>query len=511
MTTMDLGLEVRVEAGLLRGAPRDSQGVLAFKSIPYAAPPVGDLRWRAPQPPQPWDGVREAVSYGDRSLSALENDRRPGPPMSENCLSLNLWTAASRADEKRPVMVWVHGGGFQFGSSATPLTDGTPLACKGVVVVTFNYRLGVLGFLAHPDLDAEGPSGNYGLQDQLAALAWVKANISRFGGDPSNVTLFGESAGAHAVGILTASPLSHGLFHKVIGQSGAFWDGRNGPLEGFDEARARGIAFAKRVGGTSLAALRAMPAEQANAAGLWNFTQNPNVKAFSPNIDRFVVPDVPAARFARGEQMHIPLLAGWNSAEDYPFHEMSLPDDSAPMFRAAAEQMFGADRISEFLKLYPADTDAEAKASSNALTGDLLISEQTWQWLQLHQRTGQAPVYGYHFSYTSPYTPIASHVTEIPFVFGTLTQQVIVGGTPSPADGDRALADTIMSYWVNFATRGDPNGPGLPRWPRYDESDVVQDLGPRVEPRTNPQAARFRFIASFRQGGVLPTRWRQLP
>jgi para-nitrobenzyl esterase len=323
--------------------------------------------------------------------------------------------------------------------------------------------------------------------------------------------LFGESAGAHAVGILMASPLSHGLFHKAIGQSGSFWDGRYGPLEGFDEARARGIAFAQRVGGTSLAALRAMPAEQLNAAGLWNFTQNPIVKAFSPNIDRFVVPDVPAARFARGEQMHIPLLAGWNAAEEYPFGAMALPHGSTSEFRAAAEQMFGADRLSEFLKLYPANTDAEVETSSDALNGDLMISEQTWQWLQLHQRTGQAPVYGYHFSYTSPYTPIASHVTEIPFVFGTLTQQVIVGGTPSPADPDRATAETIIGYWVNFATRGDPNGPGLPQWPRYGESDVVQDLGTRVEPRANPQAERFRFIASFRQGGVLPARWRQLP
>jgi len=511
MTTTDLGHEVRVASGLLRGTPRDSQGVLAFKGIPYAAPPLGDLRWRAPQPPLAWDGVRDATAYGDRSLSALENDRRPGPPNSEDCLSLNLWTAASRADEKRPVMVWIHGGGFQFGSSATPVTDGTPLARKGVVVVTFNYRLGIFGFLAHPDLDREGPSGNYGLQDQLAALRWVKTNISRFGGDPSNVTLFGESAGAHAVGILAASPLSHGLFHKVIAQSGAFWDGRNGPLEGFDEARARGIAFARRVGVTSLAALRAMPAEQLNAAGAWNFTQNPNVKAFSPNVDRFVVPEVPAACFTRGEQMHIPLLAGWNSAEDYPFHDMSLPDNTAAAFRAAAEQMFGADRLADFLRLYPADTDAQAKASSNALTGDLLISEQTWQWLQLHQRAGHAPAYGYYFSHASPYTPIASHVTEIPFVFGTLTEQSIVGGAMPPANGDRALADIITGYWVNFATRGDPNGPGLPHWPRYDESDTLQNLGATVEPRANPMAERFRFIASFRQGGVLPARWRRLP
>ncbi|MDH7799347.1 MULTISPECIES: carboxylesterase family protein [unclassified Beijerinckia] len=508
--TNDLGSQVNTEAGLLRGAPRDARGVLAFKGIPYAAAPVGKLRWHAPQPPQPWSGVRDALAYGSRCLSALENDREPGP-RSEDCLSLNVWTAAKETNEKRPVMVWVHGGGFQFGSSAGPAIDGSVLAQKGVVVVNFNYRLGVLGFLAHPDLDPEGPSGNYGLQDQLAALRWVKANIASFGGDPNNVTLFGESAGAHAIGLLMASPLAKGHFHKAIGESGSFWDGRHGPLENFDEARARGQAFAQQQGNSSIAALRAMPAEQLNAAALWNFSVNPIVRAFSPSIDRYVVPDVPAARFIRGEQMHIPLLAGWNATEEAPFHSQSLPNQSAQAFRAAAERMFGADRLADFLEVYPADTDAQAKVSADALTGDYVISEQTWQWLRLHQRTGHAPVYGYLFTYTSPYVPVASHITEIPFVFGTLTPQFIVNGAMPPSDADRALAQTMTSYWVNFATRGDPNGPDLPPWPAYGERDVVQILGTTVEAQTNPQAARFHFFDSFRQNGVLPMRWRALP
>ncbi|WP_396604738.1 carboxylesterase/lipase family protein [Bradyrhizobium sp. YCK136] len=508
-TAAELGRVVRTQAGFVRGGVRDASGVLSFKGIPYAAPPVGRLRWCAPRPPAPWDGVRDASVFGAGCLSALENDHRPGP-RDEDCLYLNVWTTAEHPDERRPVMVWIHGGGFQFGSSANPATDGGALAASGVVVVSFNYRLGVFGFLAHPDLDAEAPSGNYGLRDQLAALRWVKANIAGFGGDPDNVTLFGESAGAMAVGILMASPLAHGLFHKAIGQSGAFWDGKHGPLQSFEEARARGLAFARQQGDESIAALRAMPADQLNAAAPWSFKTSPVVAAFSPSIDHDVVPDVPARRFLRGEQMHIPLLAGWNSAEEFPFPAQSLPDHSARAFLTAAEAMFCRERMADFLKVYPAATDAEAKASAAALTGDTVIGEQCWQWLRLHRRRRRAPAYGYLFSYTSRYTPIASHVTEIPFVFGTLTPQQVIGSTAPPAEEDRALARTMMGYWVNFATQGNPNGSGLPPWPAYDENDVVQILDTTIEARPNPQAARFRFLDSFRQDGVLPMRWREM-
>jgi para-nitrobenzyl esterase len=501
---------VSTQAGSVRGGPRDASGVLAFKGIPYAAPPVGPLRWCAPQPPSPWDGVRDALAFGAGCLSALENDQRPGP-RDEDCLYLNVWTAAKHADEKRPVMVWIHGGGFQFGSSANPATDGGALAARGVVVVSFNYRLGIFGFFAHPDLDAEAPSGNYGLQDQLMALRWVKANVAGFGGDPDNVTLFGESAGAMAVGILMASPLAHGLFHKAIGQSGAFWDGKHGPLQSFEEARARGLAFARQQGNASIAALRSMPADRLNAAAPWSFRTSPVVTAFSPSIDHHVVPAVPARRFLRGEQMQIPLLAGWNATEEFPFASQSLPDQSAKAFLAAAAEMFGGERMADFLQVYPATTDAEAKTSAAALTGDTVVGEQCWQWLRLHRRERCAPVYGYHFSYTSRYTPIASHVTEIPFVFGTLTPQQVIGSTTPPAEQDRALARTMMSYWVNFAAHGDPNGSALPPWPAYDETDVVQILGTTIEARPNPQAARFRFLDSFRQDGVLPMRWREIP
>lgn len=508
-TATELGRQIATHAGFVRGSPRDARGVLAFKGIPYAAPPVGPLRWRAPQPPAPWAGVRDALVFGAGCLSALENDHRPGP-RDEDCLYLNVWTAAKHADEKRPVMAWIHGGGFQFGSASNPATDGGALAAKGVVVVSFNYRLGIFGFFAHSYLDTEAPSGNYGLQDQLMALRWVKANIAGLGGDPDNVTLFGESAGAMAVGILMASPRAHGLFHKAIGQSGAFWDGRHGPLQTFDEARARGRAFARQQGNASIADLRTMPAVRLNAAAPWSFKSSPVVAAFSPSIDHHVVPDVPARRFLRGEQMQIPLLAGWNATEEFPFAAQSLPDQSAKAFLAAAEAMFGRERLVDFLKVYPAGSDAEAKASAAALTGDIVVGEQCWQWLRLHRRSGHVSVYGYLFSYTSPYTPIASHVTEIPFVFGTLTPQQVIGSTTPPAEKDRALARTMMSYWVNFASHGNPNGPGLPLWPGYDETDVVQNFDTTIEARPNPHAARFRFLDSFRQDGVLPLRWREV-
>ncbi len=404
-------------------------------------------------------------------------------------------------------MALIHGGGFlQFSSSADPSINGSQPARKGVVVVSFNYRLGILGFLAHPELDQEGPSGNNGLQDQLAALRWVQAHIERFGGDPDNVTVFGESAGAHAIGILLASPLTRGLVHKAIGESGAFWDSEHGPLTTFAEAHDRGVAFTERLGASSVAALRALPAEEVNVAASWNFTQDPGMTAFSPNIDGYVVPDVPATRYFDGKQLRVPLLAGWNEVEALPFLARALPHETAQHFIEAAEQRFG-DKLEEFLALYPADNDAQAKVSAEALIGDLTISEQTCRWLELQWRTGQ-PVYGYRFTYTSPYVSIASHLAEVPFVFGTLTPQFLIGGTMPPTDTDRALSETMISYWVNFATQGDPNGSGLPDWPVYGGDGAVQEFGRTVAPQANQQPARFRFLASYRNSGAFPASWR---
>ena len=493
---------VTVKQGTLRGEV--SEGLRIFRGIPYAEPPVGKLRWHSPLPAKSWEGIRDATKFGNRAFSALANDQQQGSPRSEDCLYLNVWTPAKSPSEKLPVMVWVHGGGFQFGSGEEPAYEGSNLARKGVVVVTFNYRLGVLGFLAHPELDSEGASGNYGLQDQIAALKWVKENISSFGGDPDNVTLFGESAGAMSIGILMASPLADGLFHKAICESGALWDGYVGPLESFSEAHKRGEDFMKAMGAKSIDELREMPAEKLNDAALWDFSSNPIVTAFSPNVDNYILHDFPGAVYARGEQMKIPLLAGWMEAEYFPFKAFALPHSTPEEFRASAAKMFGEDRMQEFMKLYPVD---DTKRSAFELTSDYTISEQTHYILQ-QQSKFDVPVYSYEFTYTSPYSPIASHIVDMPFVFGTLTNQYIFGGkSAQPSQEDRDFSEIIMNYWTNFAKTGNPNAEGLPTWPEY-KSGLIMDLGNKIEARQNNKLDRFNFIGSFRSKGVFPLRWR---
>jgi para-nitrobenzyl esterase len=499
---------VTVAQGALSGVARDTGGVLAFKGIPFAPPPIGPLRWRAPQPAETWSGVRDATQFGARCWQSVAG--RPlsaGPPQSEDCLTLNVWTPAHNRDERRPVMVWIHGGGFELGASSQPVNDGARLAAKGVVVVSFNYRLGVFGFFAHRDLDREGPSGDYGLQDQIAAFKWVRANIDRFGGDPDNVTMFGESAGAHAVGLLMASPLMNGLAHKAIGESGAFWDSEHGSLATFDEARARGAALLDQLGAADIAALRAMPADALNAQTAWKPAFDPGTTAFSPSVDGYVVPAMPAARFAKGQQLAIPLLAGWNTREGAIFRVRGVPAHTAEAFKAAAGAFAPADR-DRFLALYSVDSDAAAPSMSEELIGDLVISQQTWEWLDLHARHSQAPVYGYKFTYTSAFSPAAIHTAEMPFVFGTL---VPAGRGPHEPAGaaDHAFAEVLMSYWTNFAATGNPNGTGLPHWPEF-RGGMILDLGTPIRAMANPQLDRFQFVSRLRRDGELPTAWRKL-
>jgi len=500
-------------AGLVEGAAPDAQGVTAYKGIPYAAAPVGALRWRPPQPPLPWAGVRQATSFGPACWAAAPpGPARPGLPQSEDCLTVNVWAPQAGGDAKKPVMVWVHGGGFAFGSSSEPRYDGSRLAARGVVVVTLNYRLGVFGFLAHPSLDAEHPgSGAFGLQDQVAALRWVKGNVGAFGGDPGNVTLFGESAGAHAVGLLMTSPQAAGLFQKAIVQSGAFWDSTRGSIITHAEVLEQGKALAARLGGGDVARLRAIPADQLNAATAWDFKSDPSGTAFAPSLDGHLLPDSPAAAFGRGAQRDVPLLGGWNAVEDLPFRALALPHATPQEFEAAAAKMFGDGRMTEFRALYPARDPAETLVSANILVGDVVISEQTWQVLGLQRRAGHAPVFAYQFSYTSPYSPIASHVADVPFVFGNFTPQFFAPQAPAPGEADRRMSDLMMSYWTNFAVQGDPNGPGLPSWPGYEgPGSTVMHL--RADAVAGPESGtdRLRFIASFRREGRFPDAWRTL-
>jgi para-nitrobenzyl esterase len=499
--TEALGEMVQTQQGTLRGAARDAQGVLAFRGIPFAAPPVGKLRWQAPEPAQAWPGVREASRVGNRCFNNVAESGLGGRvaeiPQSEDCLYLNVWSAAASPTERRPVMLWIHGGGFQFGTARDPRTDGALLAAKGVVLVSMNYRLGVFGFLAHPQLRSEGRLvANFGLQDQIASLKWVRENIARFGGDPSNVTIFGESAGSQAVSLLMGAPSAKGLFHRAIGQSGSSLQ----QLPSVAEMSMRGAAYASAVGAKSLEELRAMPAERINAAAAWDFAGGAPI-VFAPAIDGQLLPANMEEVFQKGQQNDVSLLAGYNKAEEFPFLAETLPHRTAAEFRAAAQNVFGAEKMPQFLALYASGTDAEAKASAAALLGDIRQRAETWKWLTLQSQTGKAPAYGYVLSYESAYSPVASHGADLPFVFGNLVPQFFAPRAAPAGAADRKLAGEMMNYWVNFATKGDPNGPNLTPWPAFKEQGAMlqihEDGRMSVSPPSEQQRARFKFLDGF--------------
>lgn len=495
--------QVKTDAGLVEGTASADAAVRAFRGIPYAAPPVGDLRWKAPQPVRPWKGVRKAAEFGPRPMQKPIYDdmifRDAGP--SEDCLYLNVWTPAKSPKERLPVMVWIYGGGFQAGASSEPRQDGESLARKGVVVVSFNYREGVFGFLAHPGLTKESgrnASGNYGLLDQVAALRWVRTNIAEFGGDPRNVTIFGESAGSFSVSALMASPLARGLFHRAIGQSGAFFSVGDGGLaqESLAAGERAGEKFAASLGATSIAELRAKP-----AAEVLDAAAREQGLRFGPSVDGYLLPRDVSAIFAAGKQSHVPLLAGWNADEVRAYVTLGSARPTATSFAEQARARFG-DSAEALLKVYPAGTDDEAVRSAGDLAGDTFIAYATWKWLEMHLKTGGSPVYRYVFDQPVPVpegTKInglavtakevgARHAGEIEYVFGAFAT------TPVPwQPEDRKVSDAMMAYWANFAKAGDPNGPGVPAWPRYEERSgrQVMHLGPEIRP--TPEAHRDRY------------------
>jgi len=492
--------EVRTKAGVVEGTAEPDGAVRVFRGIPFAAPPVGDLRWREPQPVAPWPGARKAVDFGPRCRQGrIFDDMVFRDEPSEDCLYLNVWTPARSAAEKLPVMVWIHGGGFQAGSASEPRQDGGRLARKGVVVVGLNYRLGVFGFLAHPALTKEsgrGASGNYGLMDQVAALGWVRDNIAAFGGDPGNVTIFGESAGSFAVSALVASPLARGLFHRAIGESGAYL-GRHA-LEPMTLAASEkgGARLAASIGASSLADLRAKPADEVLGAALkfqpW----------FAPTVDGYVLPRDPRDIYAAGEQARVPLLAGSNADEVRAGVILGKKRPTAKSFVDETRSKYGA-AADALLKVYPAGSDEEALESAGSLAGDLFLAYATWKWTDVHGRTAGAPVYRYSFDRKIPVAPGtkiegkpataadigARHAGEIEYVFGALDSEPKV---PWEA-ADRQLSDLMMAYWSNFARAGDPNGPGLPKWPRYDGEDGFPVMHLDVASAARPDVLRKRY------------------
>ena len=479
--------------GILEGVISADGKVRTFKGIPYAAPPVGALRWKAPQPVQPWFGVRKATEYGPRCMQARVFDdmvfHDDGP--SEDCLHLNLWMPAQPAAKKLPVMVWIYGGGFVAGATSEGRQDGGNLSKKGVVVVSMDYRLGIFGFFSHHELDEESghdASGNYGLLDQLAALKWVRKNIAYFGGDPDNVTIFGESAGSFSVSALMASPLAQGLFHRAIGESGAYFS-TTLALKTRTDTEKENLNFARStLGTTSLEALRAKSASDVLAA-----SSNQTMVYFAPNIDGYFLPEDVYSIYAKGKQSRVPLLAGWNADEGDPrsFFENLAPTARNYAVRAAA--IFG-DRAAEFLNLYPGTTDAEAQRSAKDYAGDQFIAYSTWKWIEMQQQTAQAPIYRYQFDQAPPAADGSTgeagayHSAEIEFVFSVLSSK------PLPwRPEDHKLSDLMSTYWSNFAKTGDPNGPGLPQWPAFDRASGYKVMHLRTDSSAEPEAHRARY------------------
>jgi para-nitrobenzyl esterase len=492
---VELTSAVAVTGGTVVGVHQGSLSV--FKGIPFAAPPVRELRWRAPAPVVPWQGVRIADRYSPMCLQALRPKNSVfylgEEPSSEDCLYLNVWSPEPRRGAKLPVMVFVYGGGWTIGSGSLPLYSGEGLARKGVVVVTFNYRVGALGFFSHPELTAEskrGASGNYGLMDMVAALAWVRDNVSGFGGDPGSVTLYGQSAGAAAISLIETSPLANGMYHRVIGQSGAYALG--GAMPSLAEAEQQGTALAAKLKAPSLQALRDKPGDVIVAADA----------ASRPNVDGYVLPKSPAEVYRAGEQARVPALVGSNSDEGtaYP---VAL---SAAAFSEDARKRYGG-RAEALLALYPAATDAEARLSSYELHRDRLFASAVRLWARDQSRV--APVFVYHFSHHPPFadglaylqqSPASAlgayHGSEMAYAYGVLDTLNWNGMVRNWTDTDRKLSELMSNYWVTFARTGNPNTAETPAWPPYDpEREQVMLFGDSIHAGDLPNKAKLDFFA----------------
>jgi para-nitrobenzyl esterase len=483
-------VQILVETGALAGEARD--GVMTFKGVPYAAAPVGALRWRPPQPAAAWTDVRPATAF---SADCLQN-RLPkfidptasDGPMAEDCLYLNVWAPAGNPPRPLPVMVWIHGGGYVVGSGASIAYDGANLVRQGVVVVSFNYRLGRFGFFAHPALAGDEPTGNYAIMDQIAALAWVKRNIAAFGGDPGNVTIFGESAGGGSVHALMGSPAARGLFHKAIVQSGGGRDRL--PRLGHDTPDAKaalkaGLAFSERTGAKDADALRALSAKTVlGDLSMLNNRDRPDYAGLM--VDGRIVTDDPEAVYARGGQARVPLLIGFTSNE---FGSMQSFTGDWTM-QAAAK--FG-DREAGLRRLY--DPDGGDKQLKARFISDVIFVEPARYLAGLHAGSGQ-PTWLYRFAYVPaakrPEQTDAYHASDVPFVFDTVGAAV-----KEATEADIAMGRTMAAYWAAFARSGDPNGAGRPAWPAYGASDQLLEFandGPR--PIATPDRQRLDYIAA---------------
>lgn len=508
---------VTTENGLVSGIYNSDKSVRIFAGIPYAAPPIGDLRWKAPQPPKSWTGVRTSDHFSDSPMqtrtpaflhkimySLLGTDAlsssviKNNEALSEDCLYLNVWSSAKSNKEKQPVIVYIYGGSYTSGSGSIDAYNGENMAKKGVVYVTLNYRFGVFGFMAHPDLTKESAynaSGNYGILDQVAALKWVKNNIEAFGGDPNNVTIAGESAGSISVSILQASPLAKNLFQKAIGESCAVFGSRGikgGPTLTLSEAEKTGVKFSESQKMASIDDLRKMPAKDLLKAA--------KKESMRPIEDGYVLPDSVYNIFEKGKQNDVPILVGSNADEGTLFVSLPWPASTAvkaDKFKDQVKQTYG-NKATEFLELYPASTDKEAVNSQIESIKDQCFAWQVHTWANLQSKTGKSKAFYYYFSHLQPGPSSFQklgvyHSSEIAYAYGNLDKLNL-----PYTDADKKLSNIMSTYWINFARTGDPNGNNLPNWIPYDEkTDETMMLGDVIGSVPTPHKENLKFFDDY--------------
>ena len=474
-------------------------GLYLFKGIPFAQPPLGELRWKAPAPPKAWKGVRSAEKFGPRAMQRpiFDDMQFRSDGMSEDCLYLNIWTPTIKPDEKLPVLVYFYGGGLFTGDGSEFRYEGVNMARQGVVAITVNYRLNIFGFFAHPTLTAESPhksSGNYGFLDQTAALEWIKANISAFGGDPDRVTIAGESAGSVSVSAQMVSPLSKDLIAGAIGSSGSLM-GTLGAKPLHEEEK-KGVDFAKLIGATSLAELRELSADS-----LLRATSKVGLTHFAPTIDSYFFPKAPVAMYEAGEQAQIPLLIGWNSQESSERAILKDAEPSVENFKAAVKKLYG-DQADQVLSVYQGTEPKEILQAARDLAGDQFTGFSSWKWSDAHAQASQA-VYRYYFTKARPSlglqdVPVdrpwleggAVHSAEIEYAMGNLPTNRVYDWTAE----DYQVSSIFQSYYLNFVKTGNPNGLGLPNWPALNKGKTPQILHIGIPTELHPDVHRERYL-----------------